>query len=207
MQTIFTSGVGVIRIQDYKYCFRSLALTGLVLSGCADPLFDSEDKVSLADAKGCYKLKERIYQCSIDGCRAWWEYPNICFDENGDWVESNGLKVMFGNVRSEESRFVGKLHRDSMICGEESYFGGCSIYRGFSFSDSVRREYYFEKTSSGIRINDSKTERTDVWGYVLDSLGMSRIKALKIPTPQYDPGVFEDSILDERYDRDIPDLL
>lgn len=146
-------------------------------------LIGGKNQDPVKELNGCYRVRIRRIAC-FDGCNKWWEIKNVCYDNNGNWIESNGLNFKHGTVSSDG---MGVLSIDTAnilykidAVGVSSFaFNGYSHYK----IDTVKNIFSFDLDGSNFKIYGGTPISLGCWEFIYPDSMMYLWSRLSIAKP------------------------
>ncbi len=170
-----------------------IPLIGIIFSSTFTSCGDSSIKLDLLgiqnnqdpvkDLSGCYRVRIRHIACMV-GCNKWWEIKNVCYDQNGNWIESNGLNFKYGVVKSNG---VGVFSIDT---AEVSFFPDSANntlvkFNGYSHykTDTTQSIFTFDLDGTNFEIYGGIPSKLDCWEFIYPDSMMDLWNQLSLPKP------------------------
>jgi len=135
------------------------------------------------ELNGCYRVRIRHIACMI-GCSKWWEIKNVCYDKNGNWIESNGLNFKYGIVKSNGVGIFSVDTADVSFVPDSANnrsvkFNGYSHYK----TDTIKSIFTFDLDGTNFEIYSGTPSKLACWEFIYPDSMMDLWTQLSLPKP------------------------
>lgn len=178
-------------VSQFMFC---VLVIGVFVS-CGD--WPPQQPDPIKDYSGCYRVRIRHYD--LMHSMGWWEVKNVCYNQNGDWIESNGLNVRIGN--SDGKTGVFSVDTIAVTLNPDTTKPTKHIYHGF---------YYYGQDTVNVGVGLAYPDGTRLliygreptklkcWEYILSDSLSKMFSKMNIITPNFCPKTI-DEIMDSTF--------
>jgi hypothetical protein len=151
--------------------------------------FGPQQPDPIKDMSGCYRVQIRNFSCGETfKCYGRWEVKNVCYNSEGNWIESNGLNIKVGKTNERFGIFsvdtiIAKKNIDTASSTRYfyvgfSHYGQDTVNTGLGFEDSKGTKFL---------IYDTTPSKLQCWEYILPDSFVTVMKNLDIRIPELCP--------------------